>query len=65
VYPKDLNPPLIELQQISVCIDERDILKNIDFTLNKKEIVTLIGPTDQGTKCGTDRCSCIFYDPCD
>lgn len=40
--------PLIELKQISVHIDERDILKKIDFSLHDKEIVTLIGPNGAG-----------------
>ena len=40
--------PLISLQQIFVHIDERDILKNIDFSVNEKEIVTLIGPNGAG-----------------
>ncbi|WP_374990844.1 zinc ABC transporter ATP-binding protein ZnuC [Acinetobacter rudis] len=41
-------PPLLELKGINVRIDERDILKNIDFTLQPKEIVTLIGPNGAG-----------------
>ena len=40
--------PLIELKDVSVRIDERDILKNIDFSLQEKEIVTLIGPNGAG-----------------
>ena len=30
--------PLIELKNIHVRIDERDILKNVDFTLHDREI---------------------------
>ncbi|QIO10473.1 metal ABC transporter ATP-binding protein [Acinetobacter lanii] len=41
-------PALIELAQINVRIDERDILKNIDFAIGEKEIVTLIGPNGAG-----------------
>lgn len=41
-------PALIELQQINVRIDDRDILKNIDFSIQEKEIVTLIGPNGAG-----------------
>ncbi len=39
---------LIELKNIHVRIDQRDILKNIDFTLHEREIVTLIGPNGAG-----------------
>ena len=39
---------LIQLDQINVRIDERDILKNIDFSIGEKEIITLIGPTGAG-----------------
>lgn len=48
MYSKQLSPPLIELKQISVRIDERDIIKNIDFSLQKNEIITLIGPNGAG-----------------
>lgn len=40
--------PIIELQNIFVRIDDRDILKNVDFQLNPQEIVTLIGPNGAG-----------------
>ena len=44
LQPSELNTPtLIRLEQISVRIDERDILKQIDFALHEREIVTLIG----------------------
>lgn len=39
---------LISLNQISVKIDEREILKNVDFELHQHEIVTLIGPNGAG-----------------
>lgn len=39
---------LIELKNIHVRIDQRDILKSIDFTLHEREIVTLIGPNGAG-----------------
>lgn len=46
----DLNAStaLIQLEQVNVRIDERDILKNIDFSINEKEIITLIGPNGAG-----------------
>ncbi|NLN57384.1 MAG: metal ABC transporter ATP-binding protein [Gammaproteobacteria bacterium] len=40
--------PLIALRNIQVRIDERDILKNVDFELYEREIVTLIGPNGAG-----------------
>ena len=43
-----LTSSLVQLQQINVRIDERDILKNVDFSLYEKEIVTLIGPNGAG-----------------
>lgn len=43
-----LTPPLVQLNQINVRIDERDILKNIDFSIHENEIVTLIGPNGAG-----------------
>ncbi|MEG0489017.1 MAG: ATP-binding cassette domain-containing protein, partial [Acinetobacter sp.] len=48
VLEQGLSPTLVQLQHINVRIDERDILKNIDFSLQAKEIVTLIGPNGAG-----------------
>lgn len=42
------TPLLLSLKQINVKIDDRDILKQIDFDLHKNEIVTLIGPNGAG-----------------
>lgn len=46
----EVNPTsaLVELEQINVRIDDRDILKNIDFSIGEKEIITLIGPNGAG-----------------
>lgn len=41
-------PALIQLQKINVRIDDRDILKIVDFSIYPKEIVTLIGPNGAG-----------------
>ena len=43
-----VTPPIIRLENISVRRDERDILRNVDFALQAKEIVTLIGPNGAG-----------------
>ncbi|GAB3048659.1 zinc ABC transporter ATP-binding protein ZnuC [Acinetobacter apis] len=46
---QSLNTPvLISLNQISVKIDEREILNHVDFELHQHEIVTLIGPNGAG-----------------
>ncbi|ENV52559.1 zinc ABC transporter ATP-binding protein ZnuC [Acinetobacter junii] len=48
VQHSSINPSLIELENISVRRDERDILRNVNFALQAKEIVTLIGPNGAG-----------------
>lgn len=48
VQHSSINPSLIELENISVRRDKRDILRNVNFALQAKEIVTLIGPNGAG-----------------
>ena len=48
VQHSSISPSLIELVNISVRRDERDILRNVNFALQAKEIVTLIGPNGAG-----------------
>ncbi|SPL71167.1 zinc ABC transporter ATP-binding protein ZnuC [Acinetobacter stercoris] len=48
VLETSIKPTLIELQHIHVRIDERDILKDVDFSIHEKEIITLIGPNGAG-----------------
>ena len=48
VQHSSISPSLIELENISVQRDERDILRNVNFALQAKEIVTLIGPNGAG-----------------
>lgn len=40
--------PLIELRQVSVDFDKRQVLKSIDLHIYPKEILTLIGPNGAG-----------------
>lgn len=42
------NTTIIRLEKIQVRMDERDILKQVDFALHEREIVTLIGPNGAG-----------------
>ena len=48
VHTTSLTPALISLQKIYVRIEEREILKQVDFELHANEIVTLIGPNGAG-----------------
>ncbi|EEY91528.1 high-affinity zinc transporter ATPase [Acinetobacter junii SH205] len=48
VQHSSISPSLIELENISVQRDKRDILRNVNFALQAKEIVTLIGPNGAG-----------------
>ncbi len=48
VQHSSISPSLIELENISVRRDERDILRNVNFALQAQEIVTLIGPNGAG-----------------
>lgn len=48
VQHSSISPSLIELENISVRRDEQDILRNVNFALQAKEIVTLIGPNGAG-----------------
>ena len=48
VLETSIKTPLIELEHICVRIDERDILKNVDFSIYEKEVITLIGPNGAG-----------------
>ena len=48
VQHSSISPSLIDLENISVRRDERDILRNVNFALQAKEIITLIGPNGAG-----------------
>lgn len=39
---------LVELNQITVQFDQRKVLDNISFSINRSEITTLIGPNGAG-----------------
>ena len=40
--------PLVQLSNISLVYDQRAVLKNVDLTIDAKEIVSLIGPNGAG-----------------
>ena len=42
------NKPLVKLNNAGVCRDEKWLVKGISLEINKKEIVTLIGPNGSG-----------------
>ncbi len=56
-----LNPVLIQLEQVSVHRDDRDILKKVDFALHENEIVSLIGPNAQRHYCVVVYCLFNMY----
>ncbi|KAA8732130.1 metal ABC transporter ATP-binding protein [Acinetobacter qingfengensis] len=40
--------PLVQLQQVNITFDQRQVLKNIDLSIMPNEIVALIGPNGAG-----------------
>jgi phospholipid/cholesterol/gamma-HCH transport system ATP-binding protein len=42
------KPPIIELRQVSIALDEKQILSNISFSVNQKETLFLLGVTGSG-----------------
>ena len=43
-----LNPPVLEIQDLEVSINENKILKNLNLTVNKGEIHAIMGPNGSG-----------------
>ena len=44
----NLNFPLLEIQDLRVSIDDNEILKNLNLTVNKGEIHAIMGPNGSG-----------------
>ncbi len=43
-----LNEPVIEMKDITVSYDRKDVLKDVDFTLNSGDFVAITGPNGGG-----------------
>ena len=43
-----LNTPLLEIKDLHVSIDNNEILKNMNLTINKGEIHAIMGPNGSG-----------------
>jgi Fe-S cluster assembly ATP-binding protein len=44
----NLNSPLLEVKDLEVSINENEILKGLDLTINKGEIHAIMGPNGSG-----------------
>ena len=44
----NLNSPLLEIKDLKVSINDNEILKNLNFTVNKGEIHAIMGPNGSG-----------------
>jgi len=44
----DLKSPLLEIKDLQVSINENEILKNLNLTINKGEIHAIMGPNGSG-----------------
>jgi len=44
----DLNSPLLEVKDLQVSINDNEILKNLNLTINKGEIHAIMGPNGSG-----------------
>ena len=44
----NLNSPLLEIQELQVSINDNEILKNLNLTINKGEIHAIMGPNGSG-----------------
>jgi Fe-S cluster assembly ATP-binding protein len=44
----NLNSPLLEIKDLQVSINENEILKNLNLTINKGEIHAIMGPNGSG-----------------
>jgi len=44
----DSNTPILEIKNLRACVDETEILKNLNLTINKGEIHAIMGPNGSG-----------------
>jgi Fe-S cluster assembly ATP-binding protein len=44
----NLNSPLLEIKDLQVSINENEILKKLNLTINKGEIHAIMGPNGSG-----------------
>ena len=44
----NINVPLLEIKGLQVSINENEILKGLDLTINKGEIHAIMGPNGSG-----------------
>jgi Fe-S cluster assembly ATP-binding protein len=44
----NLNSPLLEIKDLQVSINDNEILKNLNLTVNKGEIHAIMGPNGSG-----------------
>ena len=43
-----INSPILEIKKLKAAINENEILKNLDLTINKGEIHAIMGPNGSG-----------------
>ena len=43
-----LNSPILEIKNLRACIDNNEILKNLNLTINRGEINAIMGPNGLG-----------------
>ena len=44
----NVNPPMLEIKNLEVSINESQILKDLNLTINKGEIHAIMGPNGSG-----------------
>ena len=43
-----INVPILEIKDLQACINENEILKNLNLTIHKGEIHAIMGPNGSG-----------------
>ena len=44
----DLNSPILEIKDLKACINNNEILRNLNLTVNRGEIHAIMGPNGSG-----------------